>query len=81
MRWEIERAEVVRLVDNRLDHNVIGLQDRLFCFTISLSVILDNIEFSKTAKVFAYCAFVSIQSARELTDRCNVLTMLIEVLE
>lgn len=78
---EIERAEFVHSVDDGLDDDVFVLQDGSFRLTVSLPFIRDNVEFGESAKILADCALVSIELASEVTNRFDVLTVLIEVLD
>jgi hypothetical protein len=79
MSWEIEGPEFMHLVDDRFDDDVVVLQDGPFRFAVTVSLVLDDVEFGQSTEVLADRALVAVETAREVADRLDLVPAAFEV--
>jgi hypothetical protein len=67
------------LIHDRLDDDVFVLQDRPFRLAVTFSLVFDDVEFGKSAKILTDRAFVAVEFAREIADRFNLITVSVKI--
>jgi hypothetical protein len=81
MSWETEGPEFVHLVDDRLDDDVVVLQDGPLRLAVTVSLVLDDIEFGQSTEVLADRTLVAVETAREVADRLDLVPAAFEIFD
>jgi hypothetical protein len=81
VRREIQRANLLHLIEDWLDDDGVVLQNRAFRRSLTVVLIVDDIELGKTVQILADRAFISVKRASESAHRSNILAVLIEVVD